>query len=180
MTELPRPTGLENWDESDPFSMTFAALWALAESSPRLQEVVRLGNRIKMQDRDSWKDQIASADLPELVLITNGMTGNLQETSSTTKFVRTYSWLLSTGDMRLTHLLYPVEWSIVCAMTRWKEVLAPLEWRGDRFIKRMGLGVVDEGVSDRERNRGIAGWSSVWRIEVEMHFTTSKIKELYT
>lgn len=180
MTELPRPTKSQSFDESDPFSMTFAALWELAESSPRLGQIVRMGNRIKLSDRDAFKPQVQSADLPELILVSEGLSGNLHETSSTSRFTRNYAWLISTGDMRLTHLLYPVEWALVTAMLRWKETLSRLVWRGDQFVKRAQITTVDEGVSDQDRNRGIAGWSSVWRVEVEMHFTTRTISELHT
>lgn len=161
---------------ADPFSMVFDALWQLAEASAPLNDLVRVGNRIKFNDatnRDPRKTAVQAGDLPELVLVCENGTGNISASSCSTSVTRRYSWVIATGDLRISHLLHPVEWALVCAMTNWKSVLLNLTWQGNKFAKRMQFLDQSVGFSKPEQNRNISGWSSVWGIEVEMHFTTA-------
>lgn len=155
----------------------FAALWGMAEASVPLAAAVRLGNRIKFnyeKDKDPIKREISEADTPELILISTSSGGNLGETSSTSRLTRQYDWIMATGDLSITNKLLPLEWVLFCAMAKWPTTLAALQWpAGWPFVKRMNLTNVQSGMSDPDRNRGILGWSSVWSIEVEMHFRTS-------
>lgn len=164
----------------DPFLMVYEALWSMVEDSAPLEALVRPGNRIrfdKSDDRDPFKVQISTADLPELMLTSEGTSGlNLQGTSTTSTITRKYSWILATGDYRYVSLLYPVEWALLCAMTEWVEVLTALEWRGNSFVTRCNFVEVSEGYSDPKENRGIKGWSTIWRCEVRMDFATADMK----
>lgn len=168
-------------ETDNPFIMTYNALWALAEASSRLTDLVKLKNRIKFNftgQSSPIKDEISNADVPELVLISSGSTGNLRNTSSSSMISRKYEWVLSTGDMSVVNKVLPVEWALFCAMTDYSRVLGALRWPADAsdgFAKVTRLMDVDTGMTDADRNRGIQGWSSVWGIEVEMHFRTSDL-----
>lgn len=162
----------------DPFSMLFDAFWEMAEASVPLMELVKEGNRIKFNtsDRDPIKSEIAAADLPELVLSTEGSTEvNLHRTSCSTSIQRQYSWIIATGDKRVKAYLYPVEFALMCAMANWKNTIGALTWQGQDFVKSAQLIGVTEGQSDPNANRGIMGWSTIWRCQVDMHFTTASL-----
>lgn len=165
---------------SNPLELVYGALWDLAESRPQLCELVKLGNRIRFdseRDRNPTKQEVSTLDLPELVLIGNGGFSNIHATSSSSELRRRYTWLLSTGDMRLQEYLYPVEWELFCAMCNWNSVLNKLTWQGLNFVKSVDFIDLTEGQSDPDRNRGIKGWSAVWTCEVTMYFSLKKLKE---
>lgn len=163
--------------ECDPFAQVFTGLWELALKHPGLNALVVDRNRIRfdLPDRDVQKEAVADADLPELMLLSESISGNLQNTSSSSMITRQYSWVMSTGDFRYNERLSQLEWMLWCAMVGWKDVLTRLTWRGNAFVKRVNLQSSSTGISDPARNRGINGWSAVWRCEVEMHFRTSDL-----
>lgn len=164
----------------DPFSQVYNALWSLAEGSDRLTEMVRLGNRIKFNQTDysnPLKNEVGEADLPELVLVSTGSSGNIHQTSCSSMFTRTYEWIIATGDASVINVLLPLEFILFAAMTNWQSVLGPLTWQGLSFVKRANLLNINNGLTDSERNRGIVGWSAIWGIEVEMHFETRDLQE---
>jgi hypothetical protein len=71
-------------DTSNPFIMVYDALWDLAEASVALTDLVRVGNRIKLNrtgHSSKVKDEIAESDLPELVLVSTGSGGNFRDSS---------------------------------------------------------------------------------------------------
>lgn len=166
----------------DPFQLVFDALWALVDGSVPLTALVKPGNKIRFNvtdDRDPIKTRVGDADLPELILTTEGSTElNIHSTSNTSHIYRQYAWLLSTGDQRLNYRLFPVQWALFCAMTNWGNVLSVLEWpatTGKKFVKSVNYISATEGQSDADRNRGIEGWSSLWRCEVKMYFATADL-----
>lgn len=150
-----------------------------------LDNIVRVGNRIKFNsptDRDPIKQNVADADLPELILRPAGTpTSNICNTSSTSMLVQRWEWIVSTGDMRANYRLLPVKWAIFAAMVNWQTELCALQWpidSGRTFVKRANTLAAIEGESDRQNNRGVGGWSCVWACEVEMHIKTADIRNL--
>jgi hypothetical protein len=140
--------------------------------------LVREGNRIRFDsssDRSPIKGNVSTADLPEVILTSVGGTLNLIDTSSTSKVTRIYQFIISTGDLRLSEYLLPVEWAIFRAMANWRTELTALEWNGRRFVKHLRVTTGSEGESNPELNRGIKGWSALWTIEVDMHFVTNDL-----
>jgi hypothetical protein len=168
----------------DPFSLTYNALWDLAEASAPLTALVKPGNRVKTNSltvRDYAKPSILASDLPELLLSTMGSNEtNMYYNSCTTKVQRTYTWILSTGDFRTNYLLYPVQFALLCAMADWQAALSALEWNNVRFIKLAQLVSLSEGISNPETNRGIQGWSSLWGCSVEMYLPTELLRAYNT
>ena len=164
---------------SNPFTLVYDALWSMVEAHPQFLHDVKVGNRIKFNSdvsRDPMKDAIALGDLPEVVLISENGQANMYNTSSTSMITRSYAWLVSTGDFRLTKILSEVEWQIFCAMHGWPEKLASLQWAGKNFVKKASIVSTSSGYSDPERNRGIIGWSAVWRCDVDMYFNFTDLK----
>lgn len=166
----------------NPFTLIFDALWAMVEDSPNFVADIKVNNRIHLNianDPNPLKQQIQDADLPEILLVPTGISeSNLFSTSSTTKIVRQYNWILSTGDLRVQNYLHQVEWNLFCAMTGWQSLLGNLIWpanSGRNFVKRCGLLAANQGLNDNEKNRGLIGWSSIWGCEVESHFMTQDL-----
>lgn len=162
----------------NPFTLVFDALWEMPLTHPLFVSMVKEGNRIRFNtpSRDPLKQTVAGADLPEVILTSEGLSAALYNTSSTTKCVRKYSWLISCGDLQINEVLFQVEWAIFVSMLSWKEKLAALTWHDEHFVKRADVTSVTNGQSNAEANRGIRGWSALWQCEVEMHFKTSLLK----
>lgn len=162
----------------NPFTLVYDALWAMLEAHPQFVVDVKEGNRIKYnssEDRDPLKQEILDADLPEVVLVQTSVSANLYQSSSGSMCLRQYSILVSTGDFRYNKFLAQVEWDIFTAMMLWKERLGSLQWKNKAFVKRSNILSATSGASDSERNRGIKGWSAIWTVEVEMHFTSQDL-----
>ena len=167
-----------------PFDLVFDALWTLAEQSDKITSSVKIGNRIKFNlptNRDPIKARVQVGDLPELVLSTEGtLDVNLNKTSCAAMISRQYSWLISTGDFRVNFLLFPVQWALFCAMMDWDTVLTQLTWQGSQFVKKCQVLALTEGLSNKELNRGIMGWSCLWRCQVDMYFSQQDMRNYNT
>ena len=167
--------------EPDPFSLIYAYLWQLAESSMAFTSLVRLGNRIKFNDptwQDPEKAEVSEGDLPEVVLMASQSGGNLHSTSSTSDITVTFDWVISTGDVSVTRAILPVLFAVYAAMANWKTGLDVLTWNGKTFVKNANMNQANLGMSDVERNRGIHGWSSIWSVELHCVFTTQDLMDL--
>lgn len=166
----------------NPFTLVFDALWSILENSPQFTSDVKPGNRIHLNLTNlpnALKQQISDSDLPEVILTTAGASSiGLFTTSSTSRIVKQYQFLISTGDQRVQNYLNQVQWDIFCCFTGWQSLLGGLIWpvgSGRNFVKRADLVDNQEGLQDSDRNRGNVGWSSIWTGEVEMHFSTSDL-----
>lgn len=162
----------------NPFTLTYDALWDMLLKHPGFVEDVKVGNRIRYNTTsrdDPRKREVQVADLPEVVLASDGLTANMLSTSSSSSCTRQYSWILATGDFRINAILHQVEWYVFVAMHNWRTVLTSLQWEGEPFVKNCRLSGVTSGYSDPAANRGIVGWSAVWRCEVDMVFKTSAL-----
>lgn len=164
---------------NNPFTQVYNALWTLVNAHPDIGDKFKTGNRITFgtDDREPFKRTIAASDVPELVLTQDGGPIEMYSTSSTTKVTRDYSWLVSTGDFRINHFLNDVEWMLFVAHLGWKTHLTSLQYNSNSFVKRCEIIDIRSGISDAQRNRGLNGWSTVWKVRVEMHFKTSDLKE---
>lgn len=167
--------------KENPFTLTYTAIVQLLCSNPHFKRLVETGNIIRFDSAnnfDPFKQDIKAGDLPEIIVISDGFVSNMHHTSSTSRVIKRYSLLIATGNKQINYLLNQVQWEVLVAMVNWKNVLGALQWRDESFVKRVDVLDVVEGLSNSEQNRGIEGWSSVWRCEVEMYFETSEILSL--
>ncbi len=163
--------------EVNPFDQVFSALWGMVVEHPAVTALVKPGNMIRFDqgDRDPSKDTIASADVPEITLVQDGLADiNLHDSSCTSRIRRRYVWMIHSGDNRLK-IMNPVQWALLCAMCDWKAALGPLSWNGTKFVKELNFVDAREGQSDAEQNRGLKGWSTAWGVNVGMNFKTSDL-----
>lgn len=162
----------------NPFTKVYNALWRIVKVHPGIDRAVKLGNRITFgeDNRDPWKDKVSASDVPELVLVQDATQIRVNNTSSTSMCVREYSWLISTGDFRVNHYLNEVEWLLFTAHTGWQAVMKCLLYNDRTFVKRVDFIGTTTGFTDSDSNRGLRGWSSIWRVQVEMHFSTADLQ----
>lgn len=160
----------------DPFTILVNAIWAALDASG-VGDIVKVGNRIKFRSANALQMRISNADLPELMLLPVSGTGNIHESSCSSSIIRQFAFYISTGDQRLSHDLFPLEWEIFKMLANWQSTLGGILWKGITYIKRLDLTGIANALSDAEKNRGITGWSASWSFEVEMHFSHNDILE---
>ncbi len=161
--------------EVNPFQQIINEIWVLLESHTFFTEAVKKGNRIKFDKPDPIKQEIATADVPEVIVSSTTLTLQYDRTSNGTSLTKRFDVLISSGSFDLTKGFYQVEWEIIRAFSGWRTLLDELSWSGDVFVQDVRLITGNEGLSDPERNRGIQGWSSALAVEVDMWFTASKL-----
>lgn len=156
----------------NPISLIAGGLWAAVDAHPVLAEI-RAGNKIRF-DRpgNPIKETLAIADVPELRLLPTSASGNLHNTSNSSTVVTTFTWLVVLGQFGETEV-NKLLWALIECAAAWKKYIAPLEWRGKRFVKRLDFRQSQSGLTDRALNRGVDGWSAILTIEVELGLTTA-------
>lgn len=166
-------------ETKDPFTLVYDALWELLEAHEGFTDLVRLRNRVKFSgaDRSPIKETISPADVPEVRLVCVGGTPHIQRTSGSSSCTKVFEVQLASGDQRYDESLFPVEWEIYKALSKWQITLQGLLWRGKPFVKLVRPVGSSIGVSVLDMSRGIGGWTSVWAVEAEMWFTTAELQE---
>jgi len=163
---------------TDPFSLTYAAIWSCLESNADLVALVPAGNRIRFDgdDRGPDKDVLTTADCPQLRVV--AVSGNIMTArdSKGEMVQRNYQLQIMTGDQRLDHLLYPIEWEVYRAFMNWSTHFAGLTWGGAEFVKRVQVNTMSEGMS-HVNDGGVAakGWAALVEIVVDMYFNRASI-----
>lgn len=162
----------------DPFTIVYDGLWKVVKAHPNWEDFFKDGNVIRYDtaNRFPLKQQVNVSDLPELVLVPSGTVLGLQVSSNGTSITKRFQFLLSTGDFRVAHLLFPIQWLLATAFINANAVMKSLLYDGKPFVSRITVTDVAEGESDATRNRNIQGWSSIWTVEVEMQFLTASIR----
>lgn len=144
------------------------------EDWPLFASTVKVGNRVKFTGDlgIKIKKEIATADLPEVRLISSSAAPHLQRTSNGTSVIATYEWQISTGDQRLDAVLFPLKWAMLRAMSDWQATLRALTWNSKTFVRLLRSGLAADGELESDLTRGVKGWSIIWSCTVELWFTT--------
>jgi len=163
---------------NDPFSILYAHLWDVFNTSPYLQNVVRTKNRVRFDenDRDPYPQQIQDGDLPEVILDVTGCAVNLQQSSCTTSVDKRLAFLVCTGDQRINSRLFPIQWQMLCMFTKLQRTSQDIQWNGKSFVLAFEITDMTEGLSNPQ-NRGIKGWSSVLNFVAKLSFQTRDMIE---
>lgn len=162
----------------NPFTRVYAAIWDCLESSPHFKELFKPGNVVRYDqtpDRGKLKETIATADLPEVILIDSGAQFNPMNTSSTSMFLCTFDLMISTGDYNWSQYLAAINWMVACNWSKWKTKLGTVTWRGTHPVKICRVLDIQTGESIPSRNRGIEGFTTIWKLQVEMHLPTAHL-----
>lgn len=163
----------------DPFSVVYEGLWKLVDDFKPFASTVRRGNRIKLDgaSRNPTKQNVNTADLPEVTLQPTGGETNIHSNSSQTTITQRYMFMISTGDLRVDSLHFPLRWHVTRAVVLWKKKIGGITWRKQPFLEELNIPDTTEGESDPDRNRGIKGWSSLITIEVRMRFANVLLEQ---
>jgi hypothetical protein len=167
---------------NNPFTMVLTGLWDCLLAHPSFVRDVADKNMIRfdsLTERDPLKGgTVLVADMPQVTITPESFQANLQETSSTTRISPLYNIGIVTGDLRYPYL-GNVQWLVTIALLAWKTRIAELTWKGARFVKVVRLQAGGSGLTGSDaantQNKNLFGWSSVMRVEVEMHFRTSDL-----
>jgi len=166
---------------NNPFTMVLTGLWDCLLAHPSFVRDVADKNMIRFDsnDRSPMKEAVVQvADMPQVTITPESFQANLQETSSTTRLSQLYNIGIVTGDLRY-QFLGNVQWLVAISLLAWKTRLAPMTWKGEKFVKVVRLQAGGSGLvgsdAGNTNNKNLFGWSSVMRVEVEMHFRTSDL-----
>jgi len=162
----------------NPFTKVLEQLWTLLEADTQFTDRIPPANRVKYDsttDNNPIKQIVATADLPEFAVAFGGAAINLFDSSSSTKVVSRWMFVINTGDWRVNEFAQVLNWIVLCNLRQWKTGLGALTWKGETFVKRVHILDLASGESDPNRNRQIKGWTSVFNLEIEMHFKTTNL-----
>lgn len=162
----------------DPFTPVVECLWALLEREPAFCHLVPVGNRIRYindLDRRPEKENVMAADLPEVVIRPEGGPADWQASSSTSRIDLTFAIDVSTGDRRLSVLMFPLWFAIFRALRHWQYAFAALKWNAAATVVQMRSDALTTGLDAEKFNRGVIGWVTLWRVTVEMQFETARL-----
>ena len=167
---------------SNPFLLVYDKIFDLlfdGGSNP-LADLVKVKNRVSFgslaeQSRNIKKDNVASADMPELIVVDEGGSLNLHANSSGGQYMQSIGIYISTGDYRYSILASLINWYVWCNLIKWRTELTGLTWNGTPFVKNINIIPVQIGESNPERNRGINGWNVIWRLQIELRIARENL-----
>lgn len=163
---------------TDPLSLVYDSIWTMLEAHADFASLVKVGNRTKFSgtNRNPMKEEILTADRPEVRLVATSSRMHLQRASNSSTWDVTLSLQVATGDQRLDYKIYPVMWAVFRALSTWETHVKTLTWNAKTFVHLARPQESTEGVDLPDMNKGIIGWSTIWSYEVQMHFTTADLQ----
>ena len=157
---------------TDPFTLIHDALFGIVRDSKAVQLAVTNYKKNLVGGNESRLprlDTVRASDLPEIYMTTTGLEGQVSFSSATVDFMRSFEFRITTGDQRPNKFLYPVEFSMLCALTEanFGQVLRQLEWYGQKYVTDVELVGIEEGM-ESEDNRGVKGYSALFSIDARL------------
>ncbi|MEA3351192.1 MAG: hypothetical protein U9Q82_11260 [Chloroflexota bacterium] len=162
---------------ANPLTQVTDALWTLLEANTSFTDLVRAENRIKYDNRDPEKDEVAYSDYPLVRIRESSTHAHPRRASNMTTFAKQYHIQIATGEQSYVSI-HNVEWEIIRAFADWTTHLEALEWDVDasNFVKDCQLLTAEQVLDDQKLNRGIRGWSTVWGCLVLFAFQRTALK----
>lgn len=163
--------------DDTPFSILYTGIWNAVD--PYIQDLVRPGNIIRYDTHEAnpEKRNVQLADMPEVMLMSEGFEGNLTATSNSAQCLQRFAFFVSTGRLQYTPYLAQISFALYRGLLAWTE-FGELSWKEKRFVKAVRLDSTDEARLNAEQNRGLAGFSSALRFHVEMFFSRADLVTL--
>lgn len=146
-------------------------------SANLLADIIKVGNRVhfgtlKEHDRTQSKPSVVSADHPELWLYDEGATINPHFDSSSMEAMQNISLQCSTGDYRYGNYVSVINWYMMANMIQWRTALGALRWNSRPFVKNLKSIPIQIGETNTERNNALAGWTTIWRMQIQLVINT--------
>lgn len=158
------------FDTTDPFTQLYDFYMAGLKGHAGIAAIVSVGNYIDLSGsaRLPQKKRLQVADVPELYLKPAGGEWP-QRTSTSWEGVQNFDLIMTTGDLRVDVILFPLRWQIM----RWLASLAD-QISGKSWVTRAYLEIHEESEDDDERRRKLPGWVNVMTIVNELTIPKSE------
>jgi hypothetical protein len=165
----------------DPLTRVYRRIWSLLFAYAPLAEMVRFGNRVRMDEGDpAIKDQARHADLPELILHQGAFEFRPFATNHVASFQQAYLISLTHADLRID-TMNAVKWAVLTAMSKADPHLhvLPSDLFGDPVIGKFvdswriesGMdSASQQALGDENLNRGRQRWTTAAVIQVQMRW----------
>lgn len=161
----------------NPLELIYDAFWVMLEDNSDFASEVPAGNRIKYTGTTEApeKDEVSGADFPEVRVVCAGSKPHLQRTSNGSSWNTIWEIQIATGDQRF-EAGFKVQWPVYCALSIWETRMKALTYGGNAFVTLCRPLSTEDSLTNQDLNRGIRGWSAIWRGELEMWFQTSALQ----
>ena len=139
----------------DPFSQMLTALWTILGAFPGFSSLVRLANQIRLDgtSQQPYKEELAAADLPEVVIEPAGGEVHYRDTFSSNRVVQKFKITAATDDLRFTKQLLPVKWAVNLS-----------------FVTNVNVTEANETAQSADADRGAIGPSGSIVVSVDAYF----------
>lgn len=170
-------TTAEDFKVKDPFTQVYEMLWEALESHKGFTDEVKIANRIRFdkEAEDPMREKILDNDVPE-VMVGDSSGENFNITPNPASSLQgqlVFDVRISTGTM-LGEPLRRVKFHILVALTK-----AGTDIFGLSFVHNVNVaGAFGSSLENTAANRGIAGWSTVFSITVDIDIGVDVILEL--
>lgn len=163
--------------EANPLNQVYEAFWTMLEADTDFSALIPAKNRIKLygtNNRYPYRDNVNEAGIPEVVVEPIKIEPQIWTTSDKSKVVATWVIRVATGDQRWTSL-FNVMWDIYKALANWQATLQALTWNSKAFVVSCESVEAEQTVNNKDANRLIKGWATVWACTTEMWFDTTDL-----
>lgn len=168
---------------TDPITIAAQGIWTVLESHEPLASLVRMGNRIKLDDtnRDPGKANVSTTDLPELAVFPTQWepTDNQgRVATSNGRFLTvTFSIAIATDKLRTGDPsgIYPVLWEVIRALWIARNTVPGSP---DVFYLWPSAGNFELGVRGANQGdpaSGVAGWASMATVRVTFRLNAQSL-----
>jgi hypothetical protein len=165
----------------NPFSLVLGTLWDLVMGSTYLQSIVPLRNRLSFNGIDtSGKDQVSTADFPEVRIVPVGGSASLMRSSSSSTTSFRFAIQVRTAEIDV-NVMTSIRWAVFSALSAWPSLARKLRWNGQTFITNVGDVQIQDDltkVSPASVGDALVGWATLWTGECSMTFTTQQLQEM--
>lgn len=159
----------------DPLSICHEATVGILRDSPAVRTQIENYQKNILDftaRRLPIRSKVAESDLPELLVVYEGLLPQFYFSSSVVQITQSYHIRISTGDQRVDKFIFPLQFAVLSCMCKafLGGVYDNLLWNDTPFVQDVVPTNVTAGLSDPEANRGITGWASIFNFTVVMHF----------
>lgn len=155
----------------NPFEPIHDALWDLFDANTALKELVKLGNRLKLNDKKTspFKQQQVDSDFPQLIVVPSGGQFMPIVSSDGSELVQWFDIELSDSDLVITNKYFPLKWQIIKSLAKVDELLSL------SYVKKV---IVEDIIDLQKPPDEQAGWIGIMRVSVIMWFSRDDLKTI--
>lgn len=163
----------------NPLDIAYDGLIAALFKAPSVRAAIKEGNRIIYDSLNNpAKQNITSADVPELLIYGNGLSGTLHFNADSCKLTTTYLLQISSGSFN-SRDVHNLMLSCIVALLNWKKTIHSLTYEGKTFIKDVRINPSPIGTSNADANRQVRGWAALIGIELDLYLNSQSLIDLY-